>query len=156
MKKHLIFFLVISIFIPHTLSAKTKLEIVRDKIKILKAEREEAALDRDYKKNLTFFTDDILILPGLESPIEGITKLEKRFYEDKKNGVQIHSIGSTTHEDWLCGENYYERGTWSMSVTSNDQSRPVAFLGSYFQIWEKQKNGSYKIKFNIWNLDHSP
>lgn len=152
MKKYIIFIL----FISQLLWAKTPLESAREKIEILKKQRQEATFAHDYKKALTFFTDDILILPGLQPPIKGKAELIKMFEMDEKNGVIFHAIGNNVEADWLCGEDYYERGTWSMSITSNQSDKPTAFLGSYFQIWEKQHDGSYQIKFNIWNLNHQP
>lgn len=144
------------LFFSQFLVAKTPLESTREKIEILKHQRQNAVFEHDYKKALTFFTDDILILPDLQPPIQGKAELEKMYEKDQKNGVTFHAIGNTVQSDWLCGEDYYERGTWSMSVTSNQSDKPEAFLGSYFQIWQKQNDGSYKIKFNIWNLNHQP
>lgn len=152
MKRYIIFIL----FFSQLLLAKTPLESAREKIEILKRERQNAAFEHDYKKALTFFTDDVLILPGLQPPIEGKAQLKKMYEQDEKNGVTFHAIGDNVQADWLCGEDYYERGTWSMSVTSNQNDKPAAFLGSYFQIWQKQNDGSYKIKFNIWKLNHMP
>lgn len=156
MKKLVIFVFLFSIIVPHVLSAKTKLELVREQVQSLKKERQNASIERDYEKALKYFTDDVLVMPGMQPPLEGKDELRRMYKQDEKNGVQILAVSDNIHKDWLCGEDYYERGTWSMSVTSNDTPRPVAFLGSYFQIWQKQKDGSYKIKFNIWNLNHQP
>jgi ketosteroid isomerase-like protein len=129
-------------------------ESVRKTIKELEIERQSAAIAGDYDKALTFFTDDVVIMQAMDEPITGKKSLARSYREQKQKGVRFHSISSTILADWLCGENYYERGTWSMSVSSRDNPRPVAFLGSYFQIWEKQKDGSFKIKLNIYNFDH--
>lgn len=144
------------LLLPYLSPAQTSLQSVREQIEKLRTERHEAAMAHNYTKSLTFFTDDVLIMPGLQPPVEGKKELKKLYEMDKEKGVQILAIGNNVSADWLCGEDYYERGSWSMSVTSRDQPRPVAYLGSYFQIWQKQNDGSYKIKFNIWNLNHMP
>jgi ketosteroid isomerase-like protein len=156
MKKFVVIVFLLSTIVPHILAAQTKLERVREQVKILKKERQNASLEQDYEKAITYFTDDVLIMPGMQPPFEGKAELRKMFKQDEKNGVKIHAVSDNIQKDWLCGDDYYERGTWSMSITSNDTQRPIAFLGSYFQIWQKQKDGSYKIKFNIWNLNHQP
>ncbi|MBN1478774.1 hypothetical protein JXA70_00725 [candidate division KSB1 bacterium] len=144
------------LLLPFLLPARTNLQNVREQIEKLREERQEAAMEQNYDKSLKFFTDDVLIMPGLQQIIEGKKELKQRYERDKKEGVRILSIGHNVSADWLCDEDYYERGSWSMSVTSRDHPRPLAYAGSYLQIWEKQKDGSYKIKFNIWNLNHMP
>ena len=147
---------VLAIFIAGSLLAQSNLADARIRVELLHQARVQAALDGDYDKVLNFFAKDVQIMPGLQPPINGIAELRKMFAKDRKNGVKHHSISSRIIDDWMCGDDYYERGSWAMSVTSNDSRQPVAFNGSYFQIWQKQKDGSYKIKFNIWNLDHQP
>ncbi len=43
-----------------------------------------------------------------------------------------------------------------MSFSSKEKPQPEATYGSYFQIWEKQEDDSYKVAYLIWNLDYIP
>lgn len=88
-----------------------------------------------------------------DNPAAGI---EEIFRILKKGRAEIQSINGTTQELWTCGELVYQRGTFGMSVKSKDRKRPDAFYGSFFQVWQKQPDGAFKIKMTIWNLDFNP
>ena len=74
----------------------------------------------------------------------------------KKIGLKYHSFSGTPEDIWECEKFVYERGKFGMSVSSKDHPKPLAYHGSYFTIWQKENDGSLKIKYVIWNLDFNP
>lgn len=116
----------------------------------------QATLDGDYLALIDFYSDDAVIMPDFKPPIRGKKALKDQFREDEKLGVEYHSFTGTVEKRWRRGDEIYERGSFGMAVSSRDSRRPTAFYGSYFQIWQKQKDGSFKISFTIWNLDFNP
>ena len=74
----------------------------------------------------------------------------------KKQGIHYQSISGNSIEMWECGEMVYDIGTYGMSLISKDSPKPVAYYGSYFNVWQKQLDGSYKIKYMMSNLDFNP
>ena len=150
------YILLVSIVLVQCLMAKPNIETVREQIKKMHQERIDTALKGDYSKTLSIYAKDALIMPSFKTPVKGIKGIEKMYAEDRKHGVKHQTISYNTTDDWMCGDDYYMRGTWAMSFTSEYNDRPVAYYGSFFEIWGKQKDGSYKVEFNIWNLDHPP
>lgn len=116
----------------------------------------KAVLDGDFETILSFHTDDVIIMPDLQPMIKGIKSLREGYEENKRKGVKYHSYSATTQDIWQCGDQIFHRGTFGASISSYESAQPIAFYGSYFSIWEKQRDESYKIKFMIWNLDYNP
>jgi len=116
----------------------------------------KATLEGDYETLLKYHTDDAIIKADLRPVIKGKSTLREEYEKNKKVGAKIHSFSTTTEAMWICGDEVYERGTFGQTASYKDSSKPIAIYGSYFQIWLKQPDGSYKIKYIIWNLDFNP
>ena len=117
---------------------------------------DRAMIDGDYDTILKYNTDDIVIMPGFSPSIKGKTGLEKAYEKNKKDGLKYHSFSGTPEKRWVCGNEIYEYGTFGMALSSRESKKPRAYYGSYFQIWQEFEDGSFKIKYTIWNLDFNP
>jgi ketosteroid isomerase-like protein len=117
---------------------------------------DRAMIDGDYDTILKYNTDDVVIMPGFSPAIKGKTTLEKAYEKNKKDGLIYHSFSGTSEKRWACGNEIYEYGTFGMAISSKESKRPKAYYGSYFQIWQEIEDGSFKIKYTIWNLDFNP
>ena len=124
-----------------------------DKIEKINKVIEKAMLRGDFDSILPYYTDDIIISPPMKKSVKGIEAIKEIYQENKKIGLKFHSFSGTVEKIWECSDNIYERGTFGNSLSSNDHPKPVAYYGSYFTIWQKEKDGSLKIKYLIYNLD---
>jgi len=115
-----------------------------------------AAIDGDYNTAINMYTEDAIIMADFKPALRGKKAIMKQFNEDQKRGVKMHSINANVELRWQADSEIYERGTFGMAISSRTEKKPKAYYGSYFQIWEIQKDGTPKIKFNIWNLDFNP
>ena len=116
----------------------------------------QALLDYDIETILSIFDENAIFMGPLKSPIEGKKALKKELWENKEKGVKYHSMTGNMLDIWGCGDFIYERGTIAFSVSADDMNHPMAYYGSYFTVWLKQNDGSYKIRYHIWNLDFNP
>ena len=116
----------------------------------------KAAVAGDYDAQLKYYTDDMIIMADFQPMINSKAALKEIFRQERESGLKYHSITGTIADLWMCGDLVYDRGTFGMAVSRKAESKPRAYHGSYFQIWEKQKDGSFKIKMTIWNLDFNP
>jgi len=116
----------------------------------------EATLAGEYLSLMTFYSDDVVIMPDFHPALRGKKAFLKRYQEDMKNGIKHHSFNGTVEKRWQQGDEIFERGTFGMAVSSFHSKQPKAYYGSYFQIWKKQSDGTFKISFTIWNLDFNP
>jgi len=115
-----------------------------------------ATLAGEYLTLVNYHTDDVVIMPDFRPAITGKKALEEQYKEDMKLGLKHHSFTGTVEKRWQHGDEVFERGTFGMAVSSKKDKRPAAYYGSYFQIWQKQSDGTFKISFIIWNLDFNP
>ena len=136
--------------------AQDNLQQVQKKLEEISQILNKATLEGDYETLLSCHTDDAIIKPDFSPAIKGKRALREQYEKNKREGGKIHSFSATTEDMWIRGDEIYERGTFGMAASSKGSPKPVAVYGSYFQIWLKQADGSYKIKYLIWNLDFDP
>jgi ketosteroid isomerase-like protein len=138
------------------LIAQDRLQEITIEIKEINRILEKATMEGDYETLLKYYDQDIIVKPDFSEAVRGKGALREQYRKDKQKGVKIHSFSGVIEALWYCGDEVYERGTFGLSASSDDSPQPTAMYGSYFQIWTKQKDNSYKIKYVIWNLDYNP
>jgi ketosteroid isomerase-like protein len=129
---------------------------LREKIDKINQEIEKLMLKGDYDAILPYYANDIIISPAMQPSVVGIEAIKEIYREDKKIGLKHHSFSGNIKELWECSDRVYERGTFGLSLSTNDHPKPVAYHGSYFTIWQKEKDDNLKIKYLIYNLDFNP
>ncbi len=129
---------------------------VRKFVESIEDDLNQAVIEGDYETVISYFADDIIVVPIFQSPIEGKEAYRKEVKKLKKKGVKYQSISGTIADIWECGNMIYEIGTFGMSLITKESPQPKAYYGSYFQIWQKQSDESYKLKYMISNLDFNP
>jgi ketosteroid isomerase-like protein len=53
------------------------------------------------------------------------------------------------------GELAYTRGTYSLTMQPAGAA-PMSDTGKFVEVWRKQPDGSWKIKWDIYNSDNPP
>ena len=129
---------------------------LREKIDKINNEIEDLMLKGAYEDILPYYSNDIIIAPALQPSVAGINAIKELYREDKKIGLRHHSFSSNIEDLWECSDKVYERGTFGLSLSTKDHPKPVAYHGSYFTIWQKEKEDNFKIKYLIYNLDFNP
>jgi ketosteroid isomerase-like protein len=129
---------------------------LKEKLEKINSEIEKLVLAGNYDALLSYYTDDAVISPDFRPTVKGKNAVKEGFEENKKSGLKYHSFSGTPEEMWECDKNLYERGKFGMAVSWKDHQRPEAYYGSYLTIWQKENDGSLKIKYLIWNLDFNP
>jgi len=155
MKKGIII-LITCFFLSGALFALDNDEHWRKLIELSNEEVYEALLSYDIETILSIFDEDATFMGPMEPATEGKKALKKKLLENREKGVKYHSMTGNILNVWGCEDYIYERGTIAFSLTAEGMSHPAAYYGSYFTVWLKQKDGSYKIKYHIWNLDFNP
>jgi len=117
---------------------------------------EQATLKGDYVTIAEHYTVDAVIMPDFAPAIRGRKALLAAYKNQQKEGTKFHSFSTTAELRWQKENEIFERGTFGMSVTGRKSPKPTAYYGSYFQIWQKEPDGRYLMKFTIWNLDFNP
>ncbi len=128
------------------------------KVKIEKSNKEMAQnmLEGNTEKNLSLYTTDAISMPSYEPMLEGIEAIRKSNEEMMKSGMKITSFEPVIVKVMVSGNMITEIGTYKLSMTMPGMDKPMEDHGKYITIWEKQKDGSLKVKIDTWNTDVNP
>ena len=149
--------LVVSFVNIHAQTKQSKsLEKVQTKIEALNVKMIDAMLKGDYNSTLELYTEDAYSLPSYAPMIHGVEALRKSGEEMSNSPMKITSFELKIKEIIPGGDLFVEVGNYKMS--SEVQGMPEAFKdhGKYVTVWEKQKDGSLKIKVETWNSNNNP
>lgn len=128
----------------------------KSKIESLNKEMAKNFVEGNTQKLLSLYTDDAVSMPSYQPLQEGIAAISKSSEEMAKTGVRYNNFTTTTLKVLTGGNLISEIGTYQMSMSMPKMDKPVEDHGKYLTIWEKQKDGSLKIKVEIWNSDVDP
>jgi ketosteroid isomerase-like protein len=108
------------------------------------------------EKNLSLYTSDAISMPSYEPIHDGIASIRKASEEMAKSGWKCNSFEPTTLKVLVNGNMITEIGTYKISMSMAGMDKPMNDQGKYLTIWEKQKDGSLKVKIETWNTDMNP
>jgi ketosteroid isomerase-like protein len=144
-----VMFLAIPAFSQSNMEYKTKIEKMNK-------EMAQYMVAGNTEKNLSMYTDDAISMPSYEPIHEGIAAIRKASEEMSKSGWKCISFEPTTLKVMANGNLITEIGTYKISMSMPGMSKPMDDHGKYLTIWEKQKDGSLKVKIETWNSDVDP
>ena len=132
------------------------LDKIRAQIEKNNAKMKDAMLKGDHLASLALYTEDALSLPSYQPMVKGMQALKKSAEEMANMQMKILSFDVTTKEIIPGGDLYVEVGKYKMSTQVEGMPEPWKDHGKYVTVWEKQKDGSLKIKVETWNTDTNP
>lgn len=112
-------------------------------------------INDDLESYLSIYTDDAVVMPPFSPIRKGKQALRRGWEKQRAEGVKYLSASTTILELWTSGNMVYERGSYGITLKPKNSNQPYSIYGSYFSIWVKQNDGSYKMKYDISNLDHN-
>lgn len=125
----------------------------RQKIEKYNKQMADAMTSGDNDKLLSLYSDDVISLPNNGKMIRGIAELRKSNEEMDKAGWKIRSYNPNVVSVETHGNLVQEIGTYTMDVEKEGTGDKRHIEGKYITMWEKMKDGSMKIKTEIWNHD---
>ena len=126
------------------------------KIEKINKEMTQYMLEGNTEKNLSLYTADAISMPSYQPMLEGISAIRKSNEEMVKSGMKFTSFEPVTVKVLVNSNMITEIGTYKMSMTMPGTDKPMEDHGKYLTIWEKQKDGSLKVKVETWNTDVNP
>ena len=131
-------------------------ETLKAKIEKINAVMAEAMLSGNTEKTLAFYAADVISLPNQSPMLIGIEAIKKSSEEMANSGMKVTSFETKTKELKTCGDLVIEIGTYKISLSMTGMEEPMIDYGKYLTVWEKQPDGSLKIKVETWNTDINP
>lgn len=123
------------------------------KIEALNKEMATAMVTGDNQKTLSMYTPDAISMPSNEPMQEGIGAITKASEAMAKSGWKCNSVERTTLKVMVNGNLITEIGAYKIGMSMPGMDKPMDDHGKYLTIWEKQKDGSLKVKVETWNSD---
>ena len=123
-------------------------ELLRD----LDAKWAKAAAAKDVEQTIAFYSDDAIVFPPnatsatTKDAIRNVWKdmLATPGVAISWQPTRVH-VGNSAEMAWVGGT--YE-------LTMNDASgKPINDRGKYLEVWEKQSDGNWKCRADMWNSD---
>lgn len=128
----------------------------KTQIEKLNKEMVEAMLAGNADKSMSFYAADVISLPNYDKMLEGKDALRKSNEAMTKAGWKVQSFAPVTLKVTSCDKTIIEIGTFKISFSMEGMPKPIEDVGKYVTIWEKQADGSLKIKIETWNTDSNP
>jgi ketosteroid isomerase-like protein len=147
--------LIVVLLLANRIYSQTPAEY-KTKIEALNKEMAKSMLAGDTEKNLSLYTTDAISMPSYEPMHTGIDAIRKSSEEMKKSGWKCLSFEPTTLKVIVNGSMITEIGSYKISMSMPGMDKPMDDHGKYLTIWDKQKDGSLKIKVETWNTDVNP
>lgn len=110
----------------------------------------------NFEKGLSRYTADAISMPSNEPMEMGIDAIRKANEESVKSGWKCNSFDQAVLKVLPSGNLITEIGTYKINMLVPGMDKPVDDHGKYLTIWEKQKDGSLKVKVETWNSDVAP
>ena len=126
------------------------------RIEKLNKEMAKYMIEGNTEKGLSMYTADAISLPSYEPIRDGLPAIRKASEEMAKTGWKCKSFEPTTLKVMPNGNMITEIGTYAISMTMPGMEKSMDDHGKYLTIWEKQKDGSLKVKIETWNSDINP
>lgn len=126
------------------------------KIESMNKEMAKNMLEGNTEKLLSLYTEDAISMPSYQPIHEGIGAIKQASEEMVKSGVKYNSFVPTTLKLMANGNLITEIGTYKISISMPNMDKPMEDHGKYLTVWEKQKDGSLKVKVETWNSDVDP
>jgi len=129
---------------------------LKNKIQQIGNETVQAYLAGDLDLLYSYYTDDAIQMPIYDKMIKGKGAIKQREIEARKAGAKVDTLYHRTLEVGSCGDLVWEIGAYSVTLSLPGMPNPVTDIGKYLTIWQKQGDGTFKIKLEIWNTDINP
>lgn len=129
---------------------------VKQTIEKLNKGMADAMIAGDHEKNLALYADDVVSLPSYDEMLNGKDAIKKQMDEMAKSNWKIIDADFETVSIETHGDIITEIGKYKMEMKKEGMAESMKDVGKYLTQWEKQADGSLKIKTEIWNSDKNP
>lgn len=133
-----------------TAELKQKIQEMNDKAAEMMVANDEAGMWANY-------TDDVISMPSYEPMLKGIEACKQSYKKMNESGMKMTAFKSTVTDIMQSGNFIVDIGTYEITMTMPQMGgMPWTDKGKYMTIWEKQDDGTLKIKVETWNTDVNP
>jgi ketosteroid isomerase-like protein len=123
-------------------------QLLRD----LDAKWAKAAATKDVEQTIAFYSDDAIVLPPNATSAATKEAIRNVWKDMLAAPSLVISWQPTRVQLAKSGDMGWVSGTYEL--TMNDTSgKPIDDRGKYLEVWEKQSDGNWKCRADMWNSD---
>jgi uncharacterized protein (TIGR02246 family) len=112
----------------------------------------KAILSGDTKGLSELYTEDAYSLPDKTPMWKGRNAIMEG-HEKEKQMIKFTESTSQTLDVYSAGDYEIEIGSWAVTFTTAGSDQPMKEVSKYVNVWQKQSDGTWKIKTDCWNAD---
>jgi uncharacterized protein (TIGR02246 family) len=104
---------------------------------------------------LANYTDDAVSLPNFSPMLKGKKAIREYSENMMKLGLRFTKVTFTTIDVQVSGNMAFETGSYTMTL----EMPPMGQMhdeGKFLTVYERAKDGSWKIKVETWNMNKEP
>lgn len=132
-----------------TAELKKKIQAMNDKAAEMMVANDEGGMWANY-------TEDVISMPSYEPMLKGIEACKQSYKKMNESGMKMTAFKSVVTDVIDAGNYVVDIGTYKISMSMPGMDMPWDDHGKYMTIWEKQDDGSLKVKVETWNTDVNP
>jgi ketosteroid isomerase-like protein len=122
--------------------------ILRD----LDAEWAKAAAAKDVEQTIAYYSDDAIVLPPNASIAATKEAIRNGWKDMFASPGFVITWQPTRVQVGKSGEIGWVSGTYELTI-NDANGNPIKDRGKYLEIWEKQSDGNWKCRADMWNSD---
>lgn len=116
----------------------------------------KAVLSGDYNTIASFYVDDAISLPSYEPMWRGKNAILEGNKKDYESGMKYNTFKIKSSDFFGSGDLVYEIGTFEVNFNLPNNTTAMNDHGKYLNVWQRQSDGSWKLKIDTWNSDMNP
>src|SRR6266480_2513004 len=127
-------------------------QAVEGLLRDLDAQWAKAAAAKDVEQTIAYYSDDAIVLPP-NATTAATKEAVRNVWRDMlaSPGVAI-TWKPTTVQLAKSGEMAWVSGAYELTL-NDANGKPINDRGKYLEVWEKQTNGNWKCRADMWNSD---
>lgn len=129
---------------------------VRRALEEMNSKYEKAMVLDDVNSMISYYADDAISYPDYEPGIMGKDNIRMQMEKEIAAGFKYHSMDLTLIDLKGSGDMAIESGRWKAIYSLPGHSEKIPGEGKYLTIWQKQKDGNWKITHEMWNTNSFP
>ncbi len=144
------------LFAASLLNAQDTADLMK-KIQAMNDESAKKMVSNDEAGMWANYTEDVISMPSYEPMLKGLDACKESYKKMTESGMKMTAFKSTVTDVMQSGNFVVDIGTYEITMTMPQMGdMPWTDHGKYMTIWEKQDDGSLKIKVETWNTDTNP
>ncbi len=142
------------LFVASQLYAQSEDELIA-KFNEMNKKFSQMIIDNDLEGMLSYYAENPISMPSYGPMLRSLDAMRESNKQQEQMGMKVTAF-EITATDVIDADNYIlEIGLYTITLEIPEMGA-MDDHGKYMNVWEKQDDGSMKIKADIWNTDMNP